>query len=597
MKLATKDSTNIRGIRWFWHFVRPDKFLFWYGTIGAVVSILVSDIIPPIIIAKAFDRIQLVLSQGQTLTFGQLSGYVYWYIVFLILSIVCWRTQAFATWLYSIRSQKRIYQALFEHIQSMGSKFHADRFGGALVSQVNKFAGAADRFIAEFTWNIVTSATALLFSVIVLFTMSWPYALVLTFIMSTYFALMYRRMKRQVPYNRRLAQSESEQTAKLADAITNVGTIRAFAGEEYERKLFARQAESTMQQHLVLMRIQMRNELFSQSSTNALNILAFGGGVLLLSVFHTPVGALYLTISYTIALTRRLWDSMFVMRNINRIFGDAGDMTDILALKPEIEDPAKPEQSHISEGAIVFNNVGFAHDGSKETLFENIDLHIKPGEKIGLVGPSGGGKTTITKLLLRFMDLDCGSIEIDGQNIAHITQADLRKAIAYVPQEPLLFHRSLAENIAYGKLNASETETLAAAKKAHAHEFISQLPNGYETLVGERGVKLSGGQRQRVAIARAMIKDAPILVLDEATSALDSESERLIQDALWKLMEGKTTLVIAHRLSTIQHMDRIVVLDKGEVVEQGSHAELLKNKHGLYAKLWAHQSGGFLEDE
>jgi ATP-binding cassette subfamily B protein len=211
------------------------------------------------------------------------------------------------------------------------------------------------------------------------------------------------------------------------------------------------------------------------------------------------------------------------------------------------------------------------------------------------VGPSGGGKTTLSSLLLRFMDVNEGEICIDGQNITHITQADLRQNIAYVPQEPMLFHRTIRDNIRYGEIEAGSQAVEAVAKMAHAHEFISNLSHGYDTLVGERGIKLSGGQRQRVAIARAMLKNAPILILDEATSALDSESEVLIQDALWKLMEGRTAIVIAHRLSTIQKMDRIVVLDNGKIVEQGTHHELLAHK-GLYAKLWAHQSGGFIEE-
>lgn len=214
---------------------------------------------------------------------------------------------------------------------------------------------------------------------------------------------------------------------------------------------------------------------------------------------------------------------------------------------------------------------------------------------MALVGHSGGGKTTITMLLLRFMDIDRGQIRIDGQNIATVKQRQLRSSIAYVPQDPALFHRTLTENIRYGKLDASQEEVVRVAKMAHAAEFIDKLRHGYETLVGERGVKLSGGQRQRIAIARAMLKNAPILVLDEATSALDSESEKLIQDVLWKLMEGRTAIVIAHRLSTIQRMDRIVVLKEGKIVEQGTHQELLQ-KAGVYAKLWAHQSGGFLKD-
>jgi ATP-binding cassette subfamily B protein len=239
--------------------------------------------------------------------------------------------------------------------------------------------------------------------------------------------------------------------------------------------------------------------------------------------------------------------------------------------------------------------VVFTHDGANDALFNGLSLQINPGEKVGLVGHSGSGKTTFTRLLLRFSDIDAGEITIDDQNIARITQDDLHASIAYVPQEPLLFHRSIAENIRYGDISASDSTIRKVAKLAHADDFVKDLPQGYDTLVGERGVKLSGGQRQRIAIARAMIKQAPVLVLDEATAALDSESEALIQDALWKLMEDRTAIVIAHRLSTIQHMDRIIVMSNGEIVEEGSHKELLKAK-GAYAKLWARQSGGFIED-
>jgi ATP-binding cassette subfamily B protein len=240
-------------------------------------------------------------------------------------------------------------------------------------------------------------------------------------------------------------------------------------------------------------------------------------------------------------------------------------------------------------------HVSFAYreDNLEQTVFDTLDLEIKPGEKIGLVGPSGGGKSTLTRLLLRFEDVTDGQIDIDGQNIAGVTQSSLRQAISYVPQEPLLFHRTVLENIAYGNPKISRAKVRAAARLAHADDFIEQLKNGYDTIVGERGVKLSGGQRQRIAIARAILKDAPILILDEATSALDSESELLIQDALQGLMEKRTAIVIAHRLSTIQKMDRILVLDNGRIVEQGTHQYLLRSK-GVYARLWAHQSGGLI---
>ena len=314
-------------------------------------------------------------------------------------------------------------------------------------------------------------------------------------------------------------------------------------------------------------------------------------------IFHANIAAVFLIFSYTSSIASQLFQfSNSALRSYNRAIGDAGDMVAILAKKPEIIDPLTPEKVRIGRGDITFKDVTFCHDGSDEAIFSNLSIHIKPGEKVGLVGHSGSGKTTFTRLLLRFSDIEAGDILIDGQNIAAITQDDLRRHIAYVPQEPLMFHRSIRENISYGDPSASDAAVEAVAKIAHAHEFITGLPQQYDTLVGERGIKLSGGQRQRIAIARALLKNAPILVLDEATSALDSESEVLIQDALWRLMEGRTALVIAHRLSTIQKMDRIVVMDNGRVAESGSHKELLAKKNGIYAKLWSHQSGGFMDE-
>lgn len=591
-----KSSLNRQTLRLFWQFTRPNKFMFWYGTIGVMVAVIITDIIPPLIIARCFDKIQALAANGQTVHFSDLASYVWAYIGLLAFGIFAWRTQAWAVWRYVILGTRRIHERLFGHVQQMGPKFHADRFGGALVSQTNKFAAAYDRFMSDFTWNILTGFTALLFSLVILYSTYWQYAAILTGVMTVYFVVIYRRMKRQAPLNRDLASKQSLQTAKLADTITNVGTVRAFAGEEYERQLFQKQTGITMKADFALMKAQMKNELFSQSGTTTINILAFAIGVVSITKFNAPVGTLFLAISYTSSLTRRLWESMFILRNLNRVFADAADMTEILQLQPEIKDDPGAEALYAPRGDIRLKDVTFSHNPKgKKSLFKDLNLHIKPGEKIGFVGHSGSGKTTLTNLLLRFMDVQKGGIEFDGRDIKHVTQASLRSHVAYVPQEPLLFHRSLLENIRYGNPDASKKEVIAVAKMAHAHDFISELPEGYDTLVGERGVKLSGGQRQRVAIARAMLKNAPVLILDEATSALDSESEALIQDALWKLMEGRTAIIIAHRLSTIQRMDRIIVMDNGRIAEQGSHKELIR-QNGIYAGLWNRQSGGFLED-
>jgi ATP-binding cassette subfamily B protein len=314
-------------------------------------------------------------------------------------------------------------------------------------------------------------------------------------------------------------------------------------------------------------------------------------------VFH---GQLELAIAiFTITYLQRIGSQLFslgeMLNGYDQALLDAAPMSDILMKKNEVVDRPNAQSIELHSPHVELKDVSYHYSDSETDVISNINLDIKAGQKIGLVGPSGAGKTTITHLLLRFADVTGGSILFDGHDIRDITQESLRTHIAYVPQEPMLFHRSLRENIAYGKLDASDEEIERAATLAHASEFIDKLPEGLDTVVGERGVKLSGGQRQRIAIARAILKDAPILVLDEATSALDSESEKLIQDALQKLMKNRTSIVIAHRLSTIAKLDRVIVLADGAIAEEGTHTQLL-NKKGLYARLWAHQSGGFIEE-
>jgi ATP-binding cassette subfamily B protein len=590
-------SITYKTLAIFWRYTRRYRLDFWIGAIGAGLAVIAQGMIPPLIVSHIFSQLQTAYVHHATLHIGMFRRGFIEFLIAMFIGVVCWRLQSYFVWQFEIKVRRDLSDDIYDHLQSQSQRFHADRFGGALVSQVNKFVGSYERLMDDLIWNVIPSIVTLIVAIGVLAFVSWQYALILLVIVSFYLFVMSRRIVKQLPYNTEAAAKESNQTAALADAITNMGTIRAFGNEDYESERFRGVSDDLFRSNSVLSIEILKSEALSHVQTNGFQVVALLAGLVAVTSDHTNASLLYLLLSYTQNITNQLWQFSRMVRNINRSLGDSVEMTEILGVTPEITEPIQPAKASMQRGEVQFSNVTFMYPENKETpLFENLSLKIKPGEKVGLVGPSGGGKTTITKLLLRFMDIHGGSISIDGQDVTSVAQSDLRSRIAYVSQEPILFHRTLADNIGYGDLNAGHKAVEAVAKMANAHEFITQLPHGYKTLVGERGVKLSGGQRQRVAIARAMLKNAPILVLDEATSALDSESELLIQDALWKLMEGRTAIVIAHRLSTIQKMDRIIVLDEGKIVEQGSHKDLL-HMNGTYAKLWAHQSGGFIEPD
>jgi ABC-type multidrug transport system fused ATPase/permease subunit len=417
-------------------------------------------------------------------------------------------------------------------------------------------------------------------------------SVLLWFVVLLYFN--YSVIKWKQKYEEERAEADTKVSGTLSDSITNSVTIKSFSAFAHEEGLFASVVEVLRKARLLVWTI-------DEVVRSIQGLLTFGieAAVVLVS-FNLykqgllTIGDFVLFQTYILTLTSSLWGFGWVLKALYQALADAKEMVHIFDTPYSVADAPGAQVLSVSRGGIVFDGVTFAFNETR-TVLNDFSLIVAPGEKIAFVGPSGAGKTTITKLLFRFFDVAGGTIEIDGQNIAHVTQDSLREAIALVPQEPILFHRTLMDNIRYGRLDATDEEVFEAAKKAHCHEFISELPDGYQTFVGERGVKLSGGERQRVAIARAILKDAPILVLDEATSSLDSESESLIQDALAQLMKGKTTLVIAHRLSTIMKMDRIVVVENGNVRASGTHGELLAGD-ALYKKLWSIQAGGFIQD-
>jgi ATP-binding cassette subfamily B protein len=565
--------------------------------IAVPLNVLVGDFLQPFVTSLVLQKISTNSFDPHNL-WGSFGGELILFAAATVTSaVVGWRIIIWLIWHLELKVTRDISQRVFDHLLKMSAGFHANRFGGSLVSQATKLTGSYVRFTDSTIFNLFTLVVSIIATIIILAPRVPMYAGALLVLSVIYLVgtIFFSRRVREA--NTLEAEAQSTQTGYLADSISNVMAIKSFSAGRIESAGHWEAASHARAMGIRSLNATTKREMYASIVTSSISIAAIVLAIVGVSWFNADIATVFLVVSYTGGIGMRLWDFQNVLRQYNRSFGDASDMVKILQIEPEVKDPEKPEVSRIRKGAIDFDHVRFTHaDASKnDTLFADLDLRIKAGEKIGLVGHSGSGKTTLTKLLLRFNDIDGGEITIDGQNIAHITQDDLRRGISYVPQEPFLFHRSIRENIAYGKPDATDAEIAEAARKAHAEGFIEKLPHKYGTLVGERGVKLSGGQRQRIVIARAILKNAPILVLDEATSALDSESERLIQKALAELMNDRTAIVIAHRLSTIQKMNRIIVLEDGKIIEQGSHAELV-GAGGTYAGLWAHQSGGFIEE-
>ncbi len=590
-------NTTKKTIALFWHHAsRYPAFLVPLLIFVPIVAVA-GSFLQPLILSDVLEKISQK-SYDPSNMWGSFGWDIISYsLLALFTAVIGWRIVVWLIWTLELKVIRDMSQRVFEHLINMSANFHANRFGGSIVSQATKLNGAYVRFADATIFEVYFLLISLIATVIILAPRAPFYTLALIILSAIYLTGVILLSKPVRKVNVLEAQAQSKQTGLLADNITNVMAIKSFATTHQESQRFWQSSGEVLSAGKQNIRMTTMRDLFGSTVTNSLSVAALILAVVAVGTTGIDISTIFLMVSYTTMLSKSLWDFQNVLRRYNKAFGDASDMVEILQIAPEVKDPKSPETCHIKEGHIEFKDMTFTHaDAAQDdALFSKVNMNIKPGEKIGLVGHSGSGKTTLTRLLLRFSDLDAGQILIDSQDIAKIKQNDLRQAISYVPQEPLLFHRSIAENIAYGKPDATKQEIQEAARKAHAEEFINRLPNGYETLVGERGVKLSGGQRQRVAIARAILKDAPILVLDEATSALDSESERLIQAALGELMKNRTAIVIAHRLSTVQKMDRIIVLENGQIKEQGSHAELLK-LGGEYAKLWAHQSGGFIED-
>ncbi len=557
----------------------------------ATVGIEAAAVVAPLYLRQFID-----LLSGGTPSSGTVQALFVVLIIFAAVNFVGWigqRVRMLSIGRMEAKVMADLYENAFGYLLGHAHEFFISNFTGTLTRRVTRYARSFEQVLDNLLLNFFP---AFVFAIGVIGVLSARSVLLGAglFVWTVAFVyIQFRMVLWRQPLRSARTEEDSKVTGFLSDTVLNHSTITTFAAAPYEKMRFrdavARWYAATKRAWDADAWVYGVQGLFAIG----IEVALLAGAVLLWEQGVVTVGDFVLIQIYILGLMNRIWGIGRNMRQLYDAFADATEMLDIIDTSHAIEDVAGAQPLHVGEGAIVFDHVHFEYHANQAVLLD-FDLSIPPHEKVALVGSSGAGKSTITKLLLRLYDVTSGAIRIDGQNIAGVTQESLRAAIAFVPQEPMLFHRSLMDNIRYGRQGATDEEVFEAARQAHCDEFISRYPEGFETMVGERGVKLSGGERQRVAIARAILKNAPILVLDEATSSLDSESESLIQDAFTRLMQGKTVIAIAHRLSTVMKMDRIIVMEAGAVVLSGSHRELLAQESNLYKKLWEIQAGGFM---
>lgn len=595
---APRDRATVRRtLSWFWWVTKKKPFATFMAVFTSVAYTALLTYANTWIMGLIVDRVQA----GPVTAADVVHVFAPYVIALLLVNAIgqtCSKLQDWSVMQLEMNGNYHLARLCFDTLSNQSMTFHTSRFGGSLVSQTSRFMSGYTGLVDVVVYSLIPTIASIICTLVTLLPVSPLFVVILFTLLTVYVVVAYTMYQRILPLSAATAKAQNKLSGVLSDAVTNILAVKTYGREDYERGLFDDADREAMDAERISMNAMMRRGAMTSTLITIImfvtSIFVTGGN----AWFGISAGTLVMMFSFTYQLSMRFNYVNSMLARMNRAVGDAAEMTKVLDEPRLVEDAPNAPDLVVTEGAIDFSHLAFRYLDAAEDdyVFRDLDLHVPAGQRVGLVGRSGSGKTTLTKLLLRLSDVQEGRILVDGQDISACTQQSLRRQVAYVPQEALLFHRSIRENIAYGRPDASEEEIREAARLANALEFIDRLPRRLDTMVGERGVKLSGGQRQRVAIARAILADAPILVLDEATSALDSESEAAVQGALENLMAGRTSLVVAHRLSTVASLDRIVVLENGDIVEDGTHQEL-SQAGGVYETLWDRQSGAFLESE
>jgi len=585
-----KDYKNLHQslvIKYYWQVIRHFKMSF-FSVIIFTILVAVIEIYTPLQYLKLWN----VLNTNNFTLVSEAKSIILFVLFLNILGWVIRRISGFTFAYFESGVMADLRKQAFSYMMGHSHSFFINNFGGSLTQKINKYARAFEKLLDSMVFMGIPLIVRAVGTVVAIYTLLPKYALILGVFCIVFLVTAFIYIRYKLKYDVFASEADTKTTGALSDSISNHSSVQLFTGIEYENKRVGNVIDN-----------QRKKTNFNWNLWEGLtSIQAFYYVAVEFIIFWVALGdwrlglmtlpIMVLLQGYLVRLIQSLFSFGQIVRAYYESFADAREMATILSTPYEIIDNPVLSVENI-KGEVVFDKVTYIYENNNSKVLNNFSLTIPAGQKIAIVGSSGAGKTTFVRLLMRLFNLNSGKITIDGVNISDISQENLREKISFVPQDPVLFHRTLMENIRYGRREATDAEVLRAAHLAHCDEFIDALPYGYDTYVGERGVKLSGGERQRVAIARAILKNAPILVLDEATSSLDSHSEALIQDALHTLIEGKTTIVIAHRLSTIREMNRIIVLEKGKIVEDGNHEDLSTKEKGLYKKLWDLQAGGF----